>query len=217
VIEQSTMAYFLRPMKEEDLEQVEAIEREAFPTLMPSTSYRRELKTRRGEYIVCVRRGEQAPATPTVTTPGVVTRLLHSLGIDLNEHRSTPTSELIVGFVGVWFMAGEAHIVAIAVREASRGQGVGELLLQTAVEIAVRRRQEMVTLEVRVTNTPAQKLYEKYGFQQVGIRKRYYSDNHEDAFIMTTGDLASDDYQHQYAALRSRFDERYGEAERTYS
>ncbi len=219
---QQVMPYYLRPMLWEDLDQVEEIEREAFPTLTPSTSYRRELKSRRTEYVVCIRRGEW---TPLPTDPPrrslrnrlLRGRLLRGLGINMGEPQPPTAHPLVAGFVGVWFIAGEAHIVAIAVREAYRGQGLGELLLQATLELAVQHQQQMVTLEVRVSNTPAQSLYQKYGFQEVGIRKGYYSDNREDAFIMSTGDISSEDYQRQFTELRSRFDERYGAAERSYA
>lgn len=194
----------------EDLEQVQEIEREAFPTLVPPTAYRRELKNRQAGYIVCLRNDQRA--TPVShSTLGVIARLLLYFGLDLGERRSTP--ELIVGFVGAWFMAGEAHIVSIAVRESHRGQGIGELLLQSIIDTALLREQEMVTLEVRISNTPAQKLYEKYGFKQVGIRKRYYSDNQEDAYIMTTDELKSETYQKRYSDLRVSFSDKFGAVE----
>ena len=214
---QQVMPYYLRPMEWEDLDQVEEIEREAFPTLTPSTSYRRELKNRRTEYVVCIRRGEWTPLPTDPPRRVILNRLLRRFGIDLGEPQPPTVRGLMVGFVGLWLIAGEAHIVAIAVREAYRGQGVGELLLQATLEIAAQRQQQTVTLEVRVSNTPAQSLYQKYGFWEVGIRKGYYSDNREDAFIMSTGDLSSEDHQRQFADLRSRFDQRYGTAGRSYA
>jgi ribosomal-protein-alanine N-acetyltransferase len=61
-----------------------------------------------------------------------------------------------------------------------------------------------VTLEVRVSNYVAQNLYRKYGFSQTGVRRRYYSDNHEDAFVMSTENITTDAYQQRFTELRAR-------------
>ena len=182
----------------------------AFPTLWPPTSYRREFKNRQAEYLVCVREGEyvSVPATPRRGLLGLLGRR--------NKPQPPVRRRLLAGFVGVWFLAGEAHVVAIAVREAHRRQGLGELLLIGAIELAVRRGQQVVTLEVRVPNDSAKQLYQKFGFEEVGIRRSYYADNHEDAAIMTTPSLTSPYYRAQFDALRTQFAERYGEASREY-
>jgi [ribosomal protein S18]-alanine N-acetyltransferase len=98
-------------------------------------------------------------------------------------------------------MAGEAHIVTVAVRESYRRMGIGERLLIAAIELAMQMGEEAVTLEVRKSNDGAQLLYEKYGFDRIGLRVRYYTDNNEDAVVMTTPDVAS-------PAFRRLFDER---------
>ncbi len=207
---QSVMPYALRPMGPHDIDQVAAMERQAFPTLWPPTSYRRELKNRVAEYLVCVREGEFVTVTPPRGT-----RLLR-----LFSRRNKPALPLkvplLVGFVGVWYQAGDAHIVSIAVREEYRRRGLGELLLIGAVEMAVRRGQQVVTLEVRASNDAAQGLYRKYGFTQTGLRRRYYADNHEDAVIMTSDPLGSGAYEATFAGLRGAFEERHGEATREY-
>ncbi|HZQ08989.1 MAG TPA: ribosomal protein S18-alanine N-acetyltransferase, partial [Anaerolineae bacterium] len=109
----------------------------------------------------------------------------------------------IVGYIGYWLMAGEAHISTIAVRPEMRGRAFGELLLAFTIEDAARRGAHVATLEVRISNTPAQQLYLKYGFEKVGLRKAYYSDNNEDAFIMTTPPLGSAQYQTRFERLKS--------------
>jgi ribosomal-protein-alanine N-acetyltransferase len=205
------MPYGLRPMDADDLDQVASMEREAFPTLWPPTSYRRELKNRMAEYAVCVRDGE------FVTVPAKPGRKgLFGLFGRRNRPQPPEQRQLLVGFVGLWFMAGEAHIVSIAVRESYRRKGLGELLLIGAIEIATKRGQQVVTLEARVSNDAAKALYLKYGFEEVGIRRRYYSDNGEDAAIMTTPKLTSEEYQAQFAKLCEAFDERYGDTAREY-
>lgn len=78
----------------------------------------------------------------------------------------------------------EAHITNIAVRQAYRGRKLGERLLDELMRTAAYLGMERMTLEVRVSNLVAQRLYEKKGFESAGIRKGYYSDNMEDAMIM---------------------------------
>lgn len=91
----------------------------------------------------------------------------------------------VVGYVGFWFIVDEAHISTLAVHPDYRGQGIGELLLQTALEDAERLDARIMTLEVRISNQAAINLYRKYDFKVVGSRPRYYRDNNEDAILMT--------------------------------
>ena len=207
---QSVMPYSIRPMDWPDLVQVAAMEREAFPTLWPPTSYRREMKNGMAEYAVCVREDEYVDVPPQQSRRG----LLRLFG--RRKPQELVRQQLLTGFVGLWYMAGEAHIVAIAVRESYRRNGLGELLLISALEMGIRRGQQVLTLEVRVSNEAAISLYEKYRFHQVGIRRRYYSDNHEDAAIMTTEKLTTPEYLDHFNNLKSTFEERYGEATREY-
>jgi len=95
----------------------------------------------------------------------------------------------IVGFAGIWLLVDEAHITTFATRIAWRRQGIGERLLVALLDLALDRGANEATLEVRPSNTPAIRLYEKFGFKVVGVRPRYYSDNNEDALIMTTDTL----------------------------
>jgi ribosomal-protein-alanine N-acetyltransferase len=110
-------------------------------------------------------------------------------------------------------MVDQAHVVAIAVRESYRRRGLGELLLSEAIDLAIANGQESVTLEVRRSNWTAQQLYEKYRFLKVGVRKRYYTDNHEDALIMTTPPIDSDSYREHLAYLRQQWEKRWGQDE----
>lgn len=89
----------------------------------------------------------------------------------------------VVGFVGVWQIVDEGHITNIAVLPEFRGQGIGNQLLAELVAFAKSKGLVGLTLEVRVSNIGAQKLYEQFGFMQAGRRRRYYQDNNEDAYI----------------------------------
>jgi len=97
--------------------------------------------------------------------------------------------EEVVGFGGIWLMVDEAHVTTFAVAPAWRRRRVGESLLLALLDLAIARHAREATLEVRLSNMPARRLYEKFGFRPVGLRPRYYSDNHEDALIMTTDAL----------------------------
>lgn len=99
-------------------------------------------------------------------------------------------TERVVGFAGVWLMVDEAHITTFAVHPEFRRLGVGRRLLLRLVDLAKDLHAARLTLEVRVSNHPAQALYRRFGFSIAGTRPRYYSDDGEDAFIMTTPDLA---------------------------
>ncbi|MFC1637447.1 ribosomal protein S18-alanine N-acetyltransferase [Candidatus Margulisiibacteriota bacterium] len=85
----------------------------------------------------------------------------------------------IVGYIGTERIAGETHIINMAVHPDSQGKGIGKELLK-----AVLNDPDVVFLEVRASNVPAQKVYQHFGFKNVGLRENYYSDNNEDAYIL---------------------------------
>jgi len=113
------------------------------------------------------------------------------------------SEDAVVAYGGIWLMVDEAHITTFAVDPAWRRQGVGETLLIALLDLALARHAREATLEVRLSNVPARRLYEKYGFRPVGLRPRYYSDNGEDALIMTTGPLTGAEMRGRIAALRA--------------
>lgn len=98
------------------------------------------------------------------------------LAIDEEDH--------IIGFCGMWMVVDAAQITNVAVIESARGRGIGEGLMREAMRIAQQNEMEIMSLEVRVTNTVAQNLYRKLDFQDGGLRKGYYTDNGEDALVM---------------------------------
>jgi ribosomal-protein-alanine N-acetyltransferase len=112
----------------------------------------------------------------------------------------------VVGYGGIWLMVDEAHVTTFAVHPRYRRRRIGERMLVALLDLAVARHAHEATLEVRLSNLPARRLYEKYGFRPVGIRPRYYSDNQEDALIMTTEPLADAPMRDRIARLRSELD-----------
>jgi [ribosomal protein S18]-alanine N-acetyltransferase len=112
----------------------------------------------------------------------------------------------IVAYGGMWLMVDEAHITTFAVHPAWRRQRIGERLLLAFLDLAIARHAREATLEVRLSNIAARRLYEKYGFRPVGLRPRYYSDNGEDALIMTTEPVTEAPYAERLAVLRAALD-----------
>ncbi len=112
----------------------------------------------------------------------------------------------IVAYGGMWLMVDEAHITTFAVHPAWRRQRIGERLLVAFIDLALDRHAREATLEVRLSNIAARRLYEKYGFRPVGLRPRYYSDDGEDALIMTTEPLSETTFRERLARLRAELD-----------
>ncbi|MBU6423658.1 MAG: ribosomal protein S18-alanine N-acetyltransferase [Chloroflexota bacterium] len=110
--------------------------------------------------------------------------------------------DAVVGYGGLWLMVDEAHITTFAVLPEHRRQRIGERMLQRLFDIAQEMGAEWLTLEVRVSNLPAQRLYEKYGFRRAGVRRRYYSDNNEDALIMWTDRIKDHAVRERLAQLK---------------
>lgn len=90
----------------------------------------------------------------------------------------------VVAYAGTWFVIDEAHITNIAVSPDHRRRGYGRIITQALLDTARDNGMRLATLEVRRSNLAAQHLYHALGFHDVGYRKRYYTDNNEDALIM---------------------------------
>ena len=109
----------------------------------------------------------------------------------------------VVAYGGIWMMVDEAHVTTFAVVPEHRGAGIGSRLLLALMDLAVELAASVVTLEVRISNTDARRLYERFGFRPVGVRPHYYSDNSEDALIMTTEELPSVAMRERLERLRA--------------
>jgi [ribosomal protein S18]-alanine N-acetyltransferase len=125
--------------------------------------------------------------------------------------------ESLVAYGGIWLMVDEAHITTFAVLPSWRRQGIGARLLIELLDLAIAMGASVATLEVRLSNRAARRLYERFGFRPVGLRARYYSDNHEDALIMTTGQLDSMEMRERLDGLRAQVDGRGEVPERDVS
>lgn len=169
----------LRRVTIEDLETVRAIEQAAFTTGWPPTAFEHEIAHNGRARYV------------------------------LLERDGEPGDRQALGFAGLWLMVDEAHVVTVAVRPEERRNAYGRLLVHALVAIAADAAMNEATLEVRASNTPARALYHEYGFHDVGLRKKYYADNGEDAVIMTTEAFDSEPFGLRYALLEAELRERF--------
>jgi ribosomal-protein-alanine N-acetyltransferase len=173
--------FVIEPMRLDDVPQVMAVERESFPLPWPERAYRYELSQNQSSHYVVLRRVPEPPSE----------NRRQSLKWPWRRSRRAP----ILGYGGFWMIAGEAHISTIAVAPDWRRRGLGELLLWSMLIQATSLGAFEATLEVRASNHVAQNLYQKYGFEIVGARRRYYQDNGEDAWIMTINEFSGAAYQ----------------------
>jgi ribosomal-protein-alanine N-acetyltransferase len=125
----------------------------------------------------------------------------------LAHYRVARLGDRVVAFGGIWLMVDEAHITTFGVHPDHRRRGVGRRLLLELAEVALELGSARMTLEVRVSNEPAQALYRSFGFVEGGRRVAYYSDDGEDALVMTTPDLTGAGMRALLAAERARADE----------
>jgi ribosomal-protein-alanine N-acetyltransferase len=140
----------IRPLGEDDLVEVVALEQEVYPLPWSRACFRNELSRPYSH--------------------------LHGL-------RDTG-SGLLIGYICFWILYNEMHVLNLAVKPACRGQGLGRLLLDHALDEARRQEVSLVSLEVRVSNDVAINLYRSLGFRRVGVRPNYYSPEREDALLM---------------------------------
>ncbi|MBG0786760.1 MAG: ribosomal protein S18-alanine N-acetyltransferase [Anaerolineaceae bacterium] len=152
----------LRPMTLSDLQEVEALDRDSFPTPWPLDAFRYELTS--NPHSICW--------VAELTTTGL--------------------APILVGSIVVWLVVDEAHVATLAVNEAFRRHGVARQLLAQALGLAYESGARQAMLEVRASNKAAQNLYAQFGFEPVGLRKAYYHDTHEDAILMTLAELNPD-------------------------
>ncbi|MSQ14849.1 MAG: ribosomal-protein-alanine N-acetyltransferase [Dehalococcoidia bacterium] len=162
----------IRHMTESDIPVVSKLEAEAFPEDAP-TPLQKELENRLASYLVAC----------YVSPAG-------------------KGAEVITGYCGVWLVLDESHLLSIAVKAEYRGRSIGELLLLSALDDVISRGAESMFLEVRISNTTARSLYEKYGFTRLGVRRGYYADNNEDAVVMAASGINEPSYIEFLAARR---------------
>jgi ribosomal-protein-alanine N-acetyltransferase len=218
------LPYVVESMQVEDVDEVSRVERECFTTPWPVNAYRRELRENRLSRYVVVRwldaqepspaAAPSSPATPEDDPLAGVRRAVSSLlrPFGLAERLESREAPAILGFAGMWLMFDEAHITTIGVKRSVRGRGLGELMLVHLIDQAREMGAKRLTLEVRVSNHVAQELYRKYTFKEEGVRKRYYSDDGEDALIMWSDRIDEPAFVTRFAEQRARLHDRLAAA-----
>jgi ribosomal-protein-alanine N-acetyltransferase len=217
-------AFVVEPMRVEHIPAVSAIEKLSFPQPWPQNAYRREItENRMAHYVIARRLGDQPAHDATSGSSDLPQNqsgdLIGRLSRLLRPSEAPRSAELeeelrsIVGYAGIWVMTDEAHITTIASHPNVRGEGVGEFLLVALTHRGMEIGARWMTLEVRASNAVAQNLYRKYTFKEMGVRRRYYSDNGEDALVMWTDALDSDSFQTTLEQNERKLAERLGSAE----
>ena len=195
-------------MKYEDIPQVAQIDREAFPgewVFRSQAAYKQDLDNPSVRCIVAFKDKDVTESgRQRMPGPSWFKRVF-------SYERRLNTREYIVGFSGFWMMVGEAHIIAIGVRNGYRQLGIGEGLLIATIELAQILNANIVTLEVRASNMIAQELYKKYGFQVTGRRLKYYSSDGEDAIIMSTDKITSPSFRTSFQRSKEDHAQRHRE------
>lgn len=159
-----TPAMRVEPMRIEDLDEVLGIERVSFPTPWSRHAFLHELRENRVANLWVARaaeRGDEGGSAP-----------------------GHPPSGTVAGYLCCWVIVDEVHVTNLAVHPACRRRGVAGRLLGTVLEYYRRIGATRAGLEVRAGNVEARRLYETFGFRQVGLRKGYYFDTGEDALLL---------------------------------
>lgn len=160
----------IEPMRINDIDAVQRVERASFPVPWPAYALRQEVETNRLARYLIVRVGNE-----------------------------------VVAYAGVWLLVDEAHVTTFAVLPDWRRRGIGTRLMVAVMQLAEQLGARVATLEVRLSNMPARLLYQRFGFRPVGVRPRYYSDNGEDALIMTSAPLAAPEMRARLEMLARRY------------
>ena len=187
------LPYVVEVMTVADLDQVVAIERVEFSAPWSMRAFHYEITQNKQSTMLVVR-----PAPPRASW----------LAMSLRRLNLTHPGE-VLGYAGLWLLVDEVHISTIAVHAPWQSRGLGELLLLSLLDRGAELDARRATLEVRISNRSAQGLYRKYGFEIVSRRRRYYSDNNEDAYIMATPLFETPDFQTNLRDCRARLYARF--------
>ncbi len=209
--------FAIEPMRIDDIPEVVEVERACFAMPWPASAYKRELKNPSStRYLVARHYLTEPPAPPSPESQaekknGLFSRLLpffKTAGPESGADSLSRNTNPVVGYGGLWLMMDEAHITTLGVSPEYRGKGLGEFLLVGLIDVALALGASWLTLEVRTSNTVAQNLYKKYTFKEAGVRRKYYTDNNEDAYIMWSDELTKQSFRDTYKVLKAELLER---------
>lgn len=197
LVENRSNPYRARYATLADASAIDSIVHAAFGNSAPKSSAARDIKRNKTTYIVVTRPPSADPSATNKYLSMNNAGWQHRLKSLFYSGNSDPRKIInnVVGLVGIWTALDQAHIVVIATHPNERRRGVGELLVLATITEALKTSAANATLEVRKSNIVARSLYRKYGFNDVGIRHRYYHDNREDAIIMSTPSFSNLEYK----------------------
>ena len=190
---QTTTRITLRDMTRADVRAVRRIESAAYQDEWPARAFESELANAFARYRVAIEQPVEDARAPQPRGPLAAIRRRFS---------SRAPRERLVGFMGVWYMQDQMHLVTIAIDPTQQGRGIGARLLLDCLDLARDAELPEVVLEVRVTNARAQALYERFGFRRAGTLIAYYKDNDEDAHVMLSGTLTEPLLRARHASIR---------------
>lgn len=198
IVAYASLPFVVEPMITADIDEVMVIERQAFEGAPWSASaYRHELSLNEmAHYSVVRTRHDDLPAGSRGRKRAILKRLVSP------KTPAAPALPPILAYGGFWLMMDDAHISTIATAPERRRKYLGELLLVALIEQARALGALRMTLEVRAGNASAQTLYRKYGFEETGRQRGYYSDNGEDALDMRTDRIDRPDFQRAFNARK---------------
>jgi [ribosomal protein S18]-alanine N-acetyltransferase len=187
----------LRHMAVEDIPEVLVIDAASFTPPWPDRSYRFEINESNVSYMLVLEQPAQRPVRG-------LRRLWKNL---LGDNGATEEATMVVGYGGLWKIADEAHVSTIATHPEYRGRKFGEIMLAGMIQRAITLQAGYIVLEVRVSNTVAQNLYYKYGFELQATKKNYYHHDREDAYEMHLylTEAAIEQFKQQYTDLQKQY------------
>lgn len=197
----------LKPLKAEQLPAVIELDQLCFGGHWTLDGYRRELESSSSHFLtVCLGKSsvdgkshsnynfENSNNSPSAQLTLEQSNALNSNSSGVATNRSIEIPSQLIGFGCFWSILEEAHITLLAVNPEYQHQGLGKLLFYGLLYLAHQQGLERATLEVRVSNQTALSLYKKFGFEEVGKRRRYYQDTGEDALILWRNHLATAEF-----------------------
>ena len=142
--------------------------------------------------------------TAVYTQPWTSTLFVSEMALRANRsYVVAQFGSLVIGYSGMMFVGDDAHVTNIAVDPLYQKHQVASRLMLHNARTALKRGAKHLTLEVRVGNEAAQRLYRKFGFAPAGVRKNYYAEDHEDALVMWVNDIDSEAYAQRLAAIEA--------------
>ena len=197
-------AITIRRMRPDDVRAATRIQRAAYGSASPRTSFRHELLNGLAQYLVA---DTGLPGAETQPLGGLWSRLASRLpGALVFGAGGLP----VAGYAGAWFTHDQLHLVTIATAPELQGLGIAQALLLAVCDLAVAAKLDSVALEVRPSNTRAISLYARYGFRSHGRLRAYYADNSEDAVVMLLDRLDTPEGRAALDARRADHAQRYG-------